>query len=102
MIKNSINNNAVSRQVRIESRHQTMWSTPQARIHRSTAAVANNPAGMQVWNSLWVSVPNNDYKRTDMPWTAGLNYTLQVKSSSWQNFPNYATFRMSVHRFRNQ
>ena len=95
-------NNAVSRQVRIESRHQTMTSNPQVRLHRSTAAVANNPAGLQRWDSDWYSVRNGDYRRFDMPWPAGLTYTLQVRSGWSQIGTDAASFRMSVNRFRNQ
>ena len=96
------NSNAVSRQVRFESRYQTMWSNPQVRLHRSTAAVANNPAGLQRWDSRWIAVANNDYERLDMPWAAGLTYTLQVRSAWSQIGRDFAEFRMSVHRFRNQ
>jgi|GEM_PF-5647986 len=86
----------VSRQVLVESSNQTMWSTPEVRMHRSTSL---NP-GANAWNSNWHQISNNSYVRIDIPFGNDLTYTFQVRSSSWQNFENSAFFRMNAQRYR--
>jgi len=87
--------NLMSRQARVGSQNQSMWSTPEVRIRRSSSS----PAGS--WTSdEWRRISNNGRVDIDIPMAIGLDYRVQVRSSAFQNFTNTVELRLSVNRYR--
>jgi len=88
------NQNAISRVARVGSQNQSMWSTPEVQIRRSSSS----PAGS--WNSGWRPIDNNDREDFDIPWGTGLDYRVQVRAGRAQNFTNTLELRLNVNRYR--
>lgn len=80
----------MSRNARVESRNQSMWSNPQARINRTSAG--------GTWTSNFSGgISNNGHTYIAIPAADNITYRLEVRSASNQVGTDTAEFRFSVN-----
>ena len=86
--------NAITRQARVGSRNQTMWSNPQVRMHRPTTSTLSS------WSSSWGSVSNSSHRDIDIPMQNNRTFRVQARSAINQIGTDTAQFRVNVQRSR--
>ena len=77
---------ATGRRAMVESRNQTMWTTPQVRFTSNIASPTE-----------WIGASNNDITLITIPFAANIVYTLNVRANSLQLNSNTAEFRFCLN-----